>query len=1249
MGKFYEKIILVTCLKTTEEILRGLTDSARFEQIATRVLRIIFPELKSLIVTGLNEKGETRKDPFDAFAELSYNHFAMVHHTIDDSNLEAKWLNNSLNSKRPKGDLIKAIEKAKEIRSVRPDSRFTVFLVTNQPVTTQLQIRISEANPHAYIRTEIVELSKLAYYLDYNAEGQYIRKQWLGIDADLLSDSLLRELMHQNFQQYRATLFLLDDIIETEGIEIIQNSFLDSKKKLNLLVGASGFGKSTAACFIMESVLANGGNALRIHPQIVLATNSYIEAIGCQLNVEHARLFINKETILQVLAKPTIIVIDDINDVDRPQSVLDKLLSWELIDRGILSVQVLCPVWPKHMRLLERKVGQDALFEQLSVHRLSRKDTVDFIKRKTEGIIELTIPQIHAIARDTDGDPLLISLYLEQITETGIYIPNQGQEVVWNFIRGKLNKQADEGTEGEMQIMSATRDLGQAMMHNRILNPTYHQLKQWFRNEPLELSTIESIAKQRHLFYFDDSEQLIFRHDRVRDFIMVLSCEKQLAAFDNHQSILSDPFYAEIIGTALSRVNIGDVEIGRLVNMNPVSVFYSLKFLQSAEKQPLFDTVLGSIHRWKQCIQADGIPESISKNILLVLLGFDTREIKAITDGFQEGLEFYLARFRNAEGIDGVKYFACYDHFPPTFTNYWRNVTIDHIKGIHYTKVIDDIKNLLTQTLTERGRIGVYLLSGYLRSPDLTPLLVQEWNNNPDPKEFIYYAWAIFNCFSKDQHQSVRDVLYYWQNLPDSIEEDKGPAKGVRTRTYLEFYRTNWELAEEQILFFCSLAEDQGYGKLVYAVLSSIDSPDALRVIIKETSRERKAKKDAWESIFDPRDERWDYHQYRYRLSKDSLQFLLSHWQNRENEGEERILAFRFWRGNEQKEIVLQKLLEITSNAQVLYKSAIFWRASIGDQSVTEPLVGIIADDPKKIMWAAMIWNDELKACTKKVLQHGIEQGNGNIANQVLGLLFKVNEKDAEEILIEFWEFVKHLHPAISLSLFLATPKTRALAKTEIDRLGYADWDRMKYYYRGPSEGHFFIPDIPEDLSGEEKYNISFLAEEFSHLYFNYGQEERLTAEKLDSLLPYLKLMTPHNLDQFAQKCMRVNLMDWVFEHVYLLLSPEDQKKYKPTDHDIVSELHDIARGNYEPDLTAFVIKAANRGIDGVRFARCLELYSATHRSLKDLYWVGKCVELLGTRKNISLIENFQVNQAPEDIEVIKKGLIYRVLRTTLQ
>jgi hypothetical protein len=144
--------------------------------------------------------------------------------------------------------------------------------------------------------------------------------------------------------------------------------------------------------------------------------------------------------------------------------------------------------------------------------------------------------------------------------------------------------------------------------------------------------------------------------------------------------------------------------------------------------------------------------------------------------------------------------------------------------------------------------------------------------------------------------------------------------------------------------------------------------------------------------------------------------------------------------------------------------------------------------------------------------------------------------------------------------------------------------------------------------------------------------------------------MTHHHLEQFAQKCMRMNLMDWLFEHLYSLLSPEDQKKYQPTNLDIINELHDIVRGDYLPDLNAFVTRAAKRGVDTARFADCLELYAVTYRSLNDLYWVGRCVELLGSRKYISLIENYQVDhQSQTAIDLAKKGLVYRVLRTTLQ
>src|SRR5687768_5486755 len=117
---------------TTREVLKGITERSLFERPGNTVLRLKLPHLENLIASGINAKGETIKDPVDAFAQISKNQFAQVAYTTNDSNLERKWLNEKATKNSPRGDLISLIGAAHEKRHQQPDAEILIYLVTNQ-------------------------------------------------------------------------------------------------------------------------------------------------------------------------------------------------------------------------------------------------------------------------------------------------------------------------------------------------------------------------------------------------------------------------------------------------------------------------------------------------------------------------------------------------------------------------------------------------------------------------------------------------------------------------------------------------------------------------------------------------------------------------------------------------------------------------------------------------------------------------------------------------------------------------------------------------------------------------------------------------------------------------------------------------------------------------------------------------------------------------------------------------------------
>ncbi len=1242
---------------TTAEHLKAITDRAKFERIANAILRIKYPVLEDLIESGINEKGETIKDPVDAFVQISKTQYGYIEHTTNDSNLERKWLNENTSKHNPLGDLIKAATIAREKRVGNQGFEFIIFLVTNQLVSSALEAKVMEKIPEDFITVKIVELSILADFLDHNPTGQYLRKIHLGIEADLLSAPSFNEIARQNLYSYGIEIYTDESsIVETTALSNLRIAMATMPKKLGLLIAPSGGGKSTAAYSLLHHALQSGYSCLRIEPKVIAESNSILDAIERQLILECPHLFVQKDVIRQLFTGKSLIVVDDINKQDNPTILLEKIISWmQIKEQSIYDLSILCPVWPKNMALIENSSGKEKYFETLTLKKLTRRDGVHFIQQTLSNTtLTLSDPQTDSILRDTLQDPLLMRLYLDHIINEAKYVPNYGQQIIEGFVNEKINILASKACVPETKYKSGLEMLGYHILNNRILNPSYADLKKWFKEELSDLTIIETIAAQRFLFYFDKKDSIVFRHDRVRDFILVLSLQNLIGDSSNYQSILGDPYYSELIGSAISMRSLSAPEIDLLLTINPLAVYYSLKFLQPDDRSEQFNVISVQIKRWNSEIANKQVSSALINAISSSFLHFDTKDILEITKGLPESIELHLARFRNGDPASGVKFLASYTWFPPSAGNYWRDIIFDHVRLIHLEKTIKAAQFFLSNQQQEKARQNIYLLAGYLHSPELTLLLQKHWEHNVNPDDFVYYFWSILNCFNKDQVSVVTTALEYWTGLEDT-KDKYGNAAGLKNEIVTEFRHSRWELSDEQIDLLIPLGEHIRYTKLIYCILEYIDSPTVLTAVIIKLAKLRKATGDKSYDSIRASEDRWDLERRHSKLSERSRAFLLAFWKNKNNPDKERYFAFRFWCGNEEGEKVVTEIRLIDQDDSELYDSSIFWRAKLRDKTVTTELISLIGRKWWGVRWSDTIWNEEFKTFFKQSVQRAIDEKNGGYLESALETLRKINQSDAEEILVEFWDTIRTFHVGFITALFIATPKTRQLAGDEINRLGFKNWDNVKDFYQGPLRGYYIFPDEPWNLSEEEKKNAKFLAEEFKYAYFNYGyfsniNNPELTLERLKSLRPYFQLMDDHGLSELAEQCQRLNYLDWVKE-IYPFLSAESQRKFLPTDEDIITELTEIAGRKRPAEIDQFIKDLNQRAVDYRRFAGCISKFVTSDTTLEGTGVICKCLEIMGTREDIPIIEKHMVNNPDhkEKAGKLKANTIFKILRNNIQ
>jgi hypothetical protein len=160
---------------------------------------------------------------------------------------------------------LKAGQEAKKIKTKFPDAQCTVILATNQhlPQGIDLITKVEEKAATLGVDVDIWEQSKIAYSLDSTPEGQWLRKEYLGVNAEMLSESLLSDLCKQSLANYeREYIPSPDSLVSREIDSQVEKGTYINAYTVQLLIGESGSGKSVAAYQLLKKHIGSGGCGL---------------------------------------------------------------------------------------------------------------------------------------------------------------------------------------------------------------------------------------------------------------------------------------------------------------------------------------------------------------------------------------------------------------------------------------------------------------------------------------------------------------------------------------------------------------------------------------------------------------------------------------------------------------------------------------------------------------------------------------------------------------------------------------------------------------------------------------------------------------------------------------------------------------------------------------------------------------------------------------------------------------------------
>jgi hypothetical protein len=1234
-----------------------MTDEGEFELLATSVLRKHSQEYTAILHTGVNAEGKTVPSALDGFCLIPNSnppHFLLVEHTITKGkSLEKKWLYDhaafqAVKSSSPKkiksplksddGDLIKAGREAEKLRKAFPNAKFTAILTTNRTLSTDLAVKIYKKASELGISVDFWDQSRIANFLDVEAEGHYLRKKYLGVEAEMLSQSLLHDLCQGSLELYGQELLLTSPsgLVSREPMSKAKEGQQSRTYSIQLLVGESGSGKTVLAYQMFQNHLSCGGRGIWFPAELLEDCISLQDAFGKILRAfqpsllpdcgEAAMQLIQEE--LQLHRQQFIVFVDDLNRVDAPTKLLHKLITWtkprefdsSAAQLGLSPYLIVCPVWPSVQSTIASYPDKISWAHSVYIGEMTLVEAQAAIQSSAK-LAGLTITEAEAssVAEKLGRDAILVGLYSE-LLPSAIHIAPE--EVIEQFVANSINKTAADSTQYliSADYWEALISLASKMLQSRNLHPLWLEVKDWFQEVPDELGALRELTHQAqlcHLTAIPGEERFSFRHDRIRDSFLVKNMVKFLEDPGVNADILWDPWFAEITSQALLRSPQDPGFLAQIQEKLPLALILAVQYFGKPTSH-YHAEIIERIKEWADSkVKTQSAPSSVLYAMCWSLLQTDSPAVLEITEAFPKYWSVLLARLRNGCAKSGVLYCSHGDDSEFMVSDSLRDQIIEHAKQRHIEKLVYQLKDLLVDPdATDRERRGALAMAGFLEVADFQGQIAECWGLAADKSVILTDAiWAAVRCQGNEVAKLLDPMMAYWASLPEGDNSRK-----FYVAESLRFGLKG--LSSEVVDYFISQCGIHESLRMLIAFLCSyIDLPNALEFAIREANTKYSGKIPFW--VFRQTDR---------ELSQSSLSHLRGLWEDHDNDNSVRLQAFQVWiSGIGWNEIDILRSIPTVSPFS---RDAIQKRAQLGDQSVVPDLCPILfaKDHPFDTYFFNVVhhvWCSEIKsvaeyhlASFKDNIPTDFSGGRLNAHYHLSKFLMMIPKNDAEILLNKYWSHLGYSGLFIQAALYVGTAKCLELADSSINQ-------------------------CPPNMTILEHLSSNFG-------YREVGRAEYFTVEHVYRLQPYLDRLDEHVLRDFADACQRFGAVEWSQQHLANRLSDKWRKHYHPSDDDLLQELDEFAADehfeehHYEWQVIRWLEEFERRHDPRDRALNLVKHWFSSHSTFKGLQIVTEIIANIGSRSDLAILDKCKVEADEKEVAKIKENARFAVYRRSL-
>lgn len=1242
----------------TEERIENITDRAAFESLVSAVLREADGNFKHILQSGVNTKGESVKSPADGFCLIpgsQPSHFIIVEYTTTDAaQLESKWLADPAKVKRRKttktppkvGDLLKAAELADQLRFKFPDAIFTVVLASNQRISNDIAGKVYEFAQDHDLRIDIWDVFRLSHFLDFDRVGQWIRKEFLGVQPVLVSRSLLHEISEQRLESFRDTLFLADETtwVSRSIHQQIQESISNLNISLILLVGESGFGKSTATFQMLSEVTKEGGIGFWLSESTIVSSNTIELALETALKEHNGNLQEGAAEAVYYELKTSerlVIIVDDLNRSDSPSALLRKVAAWCRPNIGSsgktaqLPVVVVCPVWPQVVAALGSQFAQLNWIDQIAVGRLTEEEAINAIVNVAANChVSLSRRDCEIVAERLGRDAIFVAMYADIVKGANcrnrVELKASADNVMARFIEDCFSEARvlSDAANLPSDYREALHSLSESMLKERNISPSWATVVSWLQKSPQHLIAIRELIKQEKICRVRTSregEVLSFRHDRILEAINVSTIQTWLRQGNNLNDMILDPYYVELFGKAICGGGIARDIIGFIRDNQPAVLFASFAYFEEPVDVIHFE-IIDAMERVLQVNVPNGeLGLPVIHDIESYLLNTVSSKLLEVTKYFNSSFYTQLARLRNGDILGGISYLSRYNEFSPSIGDAWRDQALADGLAVHRTQMLESLCALL-QSKQPNDAIsrGTLAIVGFIGEPELLQYLGDFWNQVEEKDSLLPEGiWAYLRCANENVCDEISGLLSQWSKTP-SDEDDIGHSKRGWISESLKHAFTQG-LNERAIL--CLIEWARSDAELAWPItyaLSWTDHPDALSWMVSYfSSRVRELGKETnlYMLLF-PVTDRWRPEMpHSKRLSSASKDRLRLIWQDPDQSEEAQEVAFKIWLSSLTKDDL--PCLNKVDRGSRFYRDALWKIAALGDDSVQAEVLTVLS---KSIHWLSVtskIWTSEMLPVVTGIVENSVsklassgEGDNENSEYDICQFLMSIPIPDAELILNRIWESVRLRSYFIHVALYLHTEGLLRKANAALCELGrYAE--TLKYVNH-----HFGFDEAT--------------------------RSKMIRPEHVYCLVPYIDYLDEMATLSLYKAAKRLSLSQKLIIELRSKVDPQYLWREHYSDDNILEAFEKALDKRMSWWLNSDLGAMIESGIERETILKQLEKWLMIGADEAKLRIAAECIASVGDRASIGILERQIGADSAASLRKVLENTRYAVMRRTL-